>query len=106
MKKNIITTAATIIASATLIFSGPSITAFAATPAAVTATKTITQEQALDIALKHAGYKKNQVSFPRVHLDYDDGIQKYEVEFYVGFCEYNYDIAASNGQIIGYDIGD
>ena len=73
---------------------------------AVAATNGITKDQALQIAFDHAGIKKSDALFTSVKKDFDDGMEIYEVEFHVGFNEYNYDIAASNGQIIDFDIDD
>ena len=74
--------------------------------AAAPAVKEITSDQALDIALKHAGIAKKDALFPSVKKDYDDGRQVYEVEFYAGFMEYNYDIDVATGSIIEFDIDD
>lgn len=59
-------------------------------------------ERAKSIALKDAGYSASQVDFVMAHLDYDDGRQIYEVEFYVGDYEFSYDISTS-GKIIERD---
>ena len=53
--------------------------------------------------MKHAGVTEKDVTWPRVHMDFDDGWQIYEVEFHVGWTEYNYDIDAVTGQILGYE---
>ena len=66
-------------------------------------TANISEEQAKEIALKHANLTSDQVKFVRVERDFDDGIQKYDIEFYYGNKEYDYEINASNGQIIKYD---
>ena len=73
---------------------------------AAVASTGITKDQALQIALDNAGFKKSDVNFPSVNKDFDDGMEIYEVEFRVGLTEYNYDIAVSNGQIVDYDIDD
>ena len=44
--------------------------------------------KAKQIALSHAGLTSSQVTFKRTELDFDDGIQKYEVEFYYNNREY------------------
>lgn len=62
-----------------------------------------TEEEALDIALKDAGISKKEITFSEVHKDYDDGINKYEVEFHVGNKEYNYDIAVKDGKILEHE---
>lgn len=64
---------------------------------------TITSEQAKEIALNHAGQSASGVYFDKVDLDYDDGIQKYEVEFVSGNMEYDYEIDAITGAILKYD---
>ena len=66
-------------------------------------TDTITEEEALDIALKDAGISKKDISYSEVHQDYDDGVNKYEVEFHVGSKEYNYDIAVKGGKILEHE---
>lgn len=80
----------------------------AAAPAAALAVNTsvgrsdIGEAKAKEIALEHAGLKETDVRFIRVHLDVDDGRRKYEVEFYKGDVEYDYDIAADTGEILSY----
>ena len=69
-----------------------------------TATSGITKDQALDIALKQAGVAKKNAQYISVHKDYDDGREIFEVKFYVGMTEYNYDVDAVTGQIIDSDI--
>ena len=63
----------------------------------------ITIEKAKEIALKHAGLTKDQVSFVRAERDIDDGIEKYDVEFNYDGKEYDYEISAIGGKIIKYD---
>lgn len=63
----------------------------------------IVEEAARDAALKHAGVSLDDVSFIRINRELDDGIDKYEVDFYVGNTEYDYDINAITGEIISYD---
>lgn len=72
----------------------------AADKAAATA-QGITEDQALEIALKHAGLTKNDISALQIHQDFDDdmGVTKYEIDFHVGAKEYNYDIDTTTGQI-------
>ena len=66
----------------------------------------LNEEGALDIALKHAGVAKSDVSFKKVHLDFDDDLGKtiYDVEFHVGIKEYNYDIDPTTGAICAFDV--
>jgi len=63
----------------------------------------ISLDKAKEIALSHAGLSNDQVTFVQANKDFDDGIQKYEIEFYCNGKEYDYEINASNGQIIKYD---
>ena len=55
------------------------------------------------IALRHAGVSASSVSFSKAKLDDDDGRGVYEIEFYVGNTEYDYEIDAHAGGIIEYD---
>lgn len=64
----------------------------------------IGEDKALKIALKDAGLSKKDVDYSNSHLDYDDGITKYEVQFRQGTKEYEYDIDAYTGAILDKDI--
>lgn len=64
----------------------------------------IGSEKAQQIALENAGLSADSVTFIRTHLDYDDGRAEYEVEFYQGNVEYDYDIDAVSGTILSYVI--
>ena len=59
--------------------------------------------QAKSIALAHAGLTEADVIFIKAHLDWDDGIQVYDVEFYSGNIEYDYEIDAISGSIREFD---
>ena len=61
------------------------------------------EDKAKETALSHAGLSASQVTFLEVKLDRDDGRTVYEVEFYSGNKEYDYEIDASTGSIVGYD---
>lgn len=63
----------------------------------------ITGEEAENIALEHAGVAREDLTYIRTNLDIDDGVQEYEVEFYVGNKEYEYHIEAATGGIRTYD---
>lgn len=60
----------------------------------------ITEDEALEAALQHAGVAARDICRPWVHLDNDDGRQVYEVEFCVGWTEYSYDVDAATGRIV------
>lgn len=63
----------------------------------------ITVERAKQIALNDAGVKESSAVFLRANLDWDDGRMQYEVEFYSGNTEYDYDIDAITGAILSSD---
>ena len=64
----------------------------------------ITAEQAKEKALAHAGLSSSQVTFVQAKLDWDDGRQVYDVEFYTAdYKEYDYEIDASTGAVVKYD---
>ncbi len=68
----------------------------------------ITGDEAKAAALADAGIDASEVTHIRVKKDWDDGRNIYEVEFYVGREEYDYDIDADTGVILSkdYDIDD
>ena len=43
------------------------------------------------------------MTFVKVNLDRDDGRMVYDVDFYSGNAEYDYEIDAATGDIVGYD---
>ena len=61
----------------------------------------LTEDQALAIALEHAGLTEEQVSYLNAHLDRDDGRWVYEIEFREGRTEYT--LRASDGKVVDYD---
>lgn len=63
----------------------------------------ITADKAKTIALNDAGVKASDAVFLKVRLDWDDGRAEYEVEFYSGNVEYDYDIDALTGAIRSSD---
>ena len=67
------------------------------------ASSVISEAKAKEIALSHAGLKESEVSFVRVKLDWDDGRQEYEVDFYKDNVEYDYEIDAVSGKIFSAD---
>lgn len=71
--------------------------------APVAAAAQISEEQAVDIALNHAGLTRDQVSGLRSELERDDRIVYYEVEFYREGREYEYEVQAQTGQILKAD---
>ncbi len=63
----------------------------------------LTAEEARDIALKHAGLTLEDVTRLKVKLDHDDGVPEYEIEFFQGRMEYEYDIHGETGKILSWD---
>lgn len=68
-----------------------------------TAKNKITVEEAKDIALKHANLTKDKVQFIKTEESMDDGVEKYDIEFYADKTEYDYEINAQTGEVIEYD---
>ena len=65
---------------------------------------TLTKDEALTKALEHASLKKDQVDFfKRVEMDYEHGRKIFEVKFYQGGFEFNYDIDAETGEILKFE---
>lgn len=62
-----------------------------------------TEEDALRIAREDAQLKEKDIDKSRVELEHDDGFLIYNVEFYVGNEEYDYEIDASTGRIMDVD---
>ena len=62
----------------------------------------ITEAQAKEIALKHAGVTAQQANFTKMRLDRDYGRLEYELEFFVGNVEYDYDIDAADGTVLKF----
>ncbi len=62
----------------------------------------ITEDQAKKIVFDHAGIDGAKADKVKIELDRDDGVNKYEVEFYVDGVEYEYDINATTGSVIKY----
>ena len=63
----------------------------------------IGESKAKELALKHAGLSGKEVSFLQLKLDWDDGRAVYEVEFYSGSREYDYEIDAVTGAVVDFD---
>ncbi len=62
----------------------------------------IGEDRARQIALEHAGVNPEEVSRLEIEIDYEDGLMIYEVEFYHGRIEYEYDIDAKEGKILEF----
>ena len=81
----------------------PPVTEPAPTEPPATEPVLLTAEEALAIALTHAGLTAEEVDFHKTELDYDDGRAEYEVELYAGAWEYSYEIEALTGRILEWE---
>ncbi len=64
----------------------------------------IGEEKAKPIALVDAGIEESAATFIKAKLDFDDGRMVYEVDFYAGSNEYEYEIDALTGEIVSRDM--
>ena len=71
----------------------------------VTGIGTVDEAAAQKIALEHAGVKAADATIIKSKLDYEDGHQVYDIEWYAGGAKYDYEIAVDTGEIIssGYE---
>ena len=67
---------------------------------AQTVTGAVDEETAQKIALEHAGVKAADATITKSKLDYEDGRQVYDIEWYAGGAKYDYEIATDTGEII------
>ena len=63
----------------------------------------ISKEEAIAIALKDAGFSRDQITGLRAEFDYDDGRPEYDVDFRQDRYEYDYEIHAETGKILSRD---
>lgn len=69
----------------------------------MTASGVIDIAKAKEIALQDAGLQEKDVTFVTLKTDREDGRQVYEVEFYAGGTEYDYEIDVQTGAIVSFD---
>lgn len=74
------------------------------TAAASASSTQISQDEAKAIALKDAGLTEVDVAFTETEVERNDGITQYQISFVAGQMEYEYDIDATTGSIIGKDV--
>ena len=60
-------------------------------------------EKANEIAISHAGLSSGSVSFVKAKIDTEDGVKVYDIEFYSGNAEYDYEINSATGAIVSFD---
>lgn len=70
-----------------------------------TSTGAVDEAKAQEIALAHAGIKAADATITKSKLDYDDGRQIYEIEWYANGAKYDYEVDAATGEIVnsGYE---
>ena len=87
--------------------SGATTTPAQTTPGTNTNSSTgaVDEAKAQEIALAHAGIKAADATITKSKLDYDDGRQIYEIEWYANGAKYDYEIAVATGEIVnsGYE---
>ena len=66
-------------------------------------TKKISADKAKKIALGDARLAEKDVTFVKVELEFENNRLVYDVEFYSGNVEYDYEIDAANGAILSVD---
>ncbi|NME84321.1 PepSY domain-containing protein [Clostridium sp. SM-530-WT-3G] len=64
----------------------------------------ISVNEAKEIALTNANLTSDKVTFTKAKLDVDDGVRKYEIEFSYNNKKYDYEINASTGSVISYEM--
>ena len=85
--------------------SGATTTPVQTTPSTKASIDTVDEAKAQEIALAHAGIKAADATITKSKLDYDDGRQVYEIEWYANGAKYDYEIAVATGEIVnsGYE---
>ena len=64
----------------------------------------LTQDEALAKALEHAQLKKDQLDFvKKAEMDYEHGRKVWEINFYQGGFEYEYNIDAETGSVLKFE---
>ena len=85
--------------------SGVTTTPAQTAPNTNTSVGAVDEAKAQEIALAHAGIKAADATITKSKLDYDDGRQVYELEWYANGAKYDYEIAVATGEIVnsGYE---
>ena len=64
----------------------------------------LTKDEAKQIALKEAGVTAAEATFTKSKLDYDDGREEYEFEFFANGREFDVDVDANTGRVVKLDV--
>lgn len=66
--------------------------------------RAITESAAKNAALKDAGVSEKDATFIKIHRDYENGVEVFDMEFYVNGTKYSYDISTANGSIVSKEV--
>ena len=64
----------------------------------------LTKDEAKQIALDKAGVTAAEATFTKARLDYDDGREEYEFEFFANGKEFDIDVDANTGRVVKFDV--
>ena len=64
----------------------------------------LTKDEAKKIALDKAGVTAAEATFTKARLDYDDGREEYEFEFFANGKEFDIDVDADTGRVVKFDV--
>ena len=64
----------------------------------------LTKDEAKQIALDKAGVTAAEATFTKARLEYDDGREEYEFEFYANGREFDIDVDANTGRVVKFDV--
>ena len=64
----------------------------------------LTKDEAKKIALDKAGVTAEEATFTKARLDYDDGREEYEFEFFANGKEFDVDVDANTGRVVKFDV--
>ena len=64
----------------------------------------LTKDEAKQIALDKAGVTAAEATFTKAKLDYDDGREEYEFEFFANGREFDIDVDANTGRVVKFDV--
>ena len=68
---------------------------------------TVTEKEAMAIALEHAGFDETQVKFLRAEFELEKTVAPhYDVSFLQGQWEYEYEIDAQTGEVLSFERDD
>ena len=64
---------------------------------------TISEAEAEEIALAHAGQTRENLIAINTHIDQERGMQVFEINFFTADTEYEYDVSTVDGSIVEWD---